>query len=58
MSETADPPSDEQKNVGFRRWVRGFARVLINRKTLLTAIQITLWVIRVVQFVAWMLGGF
>ena len=58
MSETTDPPSDEQKNVGFRGRLRGLCRTLVNRKTLLMAIQVILGIVRIVQFVAWMLGGF
>lgn len=58
MLETADPPSAEQKNVGFRKLVRGFGRAFVNRRTFMMAVQIIDLMTRIVQIVMCMLDGF
>lgn len=58
MSTTTDPPSDERKSV--ERWdkVRGLARVLVSRETLITAIRFLQLVVRIVTLIKQMFSGF
>jgi len=49
MVDTSDPPSDERKRAEFWRRVRGKARKLVNRQTLLLAIRILELMVRLAE---------
>ncbi len=58
MEKSTAPPSNERKFAEFwKRW-RGYVRVLVNRKTLMTALSILLWVVRIARLLRQMFGGF
>jgi hypothetical protein len=58
MLETTDPPSVERKSV--ERWekVRGFARKLVSRETIIAAIRVLQLLVRIVTLIKELFGGF
>lgn len=56
MSSTTDPPSDERKTASAKRRASGFDRKLVNRHTLIVAIQVVYWTVRIVKAVRQMFG--
>jgi len=53
-----DPPSAERNTAKFWKWVRAALRVLINRKTFLTALTVLLWADRLLRAAKRLLGDF
>lgn len=58
MSKATDPPSVERENAGFRDCVRDLGRKLVNPGTLMGAIRLLYWVVRIATLVMRMFGGF
>lgn len=55
---TNDPPSAERNNAKFWKWVRVILRKLVNRRTLLLALWVVLWIDRFMRAVKRLLGDF
>jgi hypothetical protein len=56
MSTTTDPPSDERKITSAKRRARGLGRKLVNRHTLIAALKIVYWTVRIAKVVRQMFG--
>ncbi len=56
MSCSTDPPSDERKTAGTRKRVRGLGRKLVNRYTLIVALQIVYLTVKIAKAVRQMFG--
>lgn len=56
VSKTTDPPSDERKTASTWRRVRGLGRKLVNRYTLIAALQVVYWTIRIIKAARQMFG--
>ena len=46
-----DPPKNERKIAAVVHRVRGLARKLINRRTLITAFQILYWIVKIARLI-------
>ncbi|MFT4159597.1 hypothetical protein [Shinella sp.] len=56
MSTMTDPPSDERKTANAGKRARGLGRKLVNRHTLIAALQIVYWTVRIIKAVRQMFG--
>ena len=56
MVEKADPPNVEWKKASVCTWVRGIARKLVNRRTLMLALQALYWVVKLARMLARLFG--
>ena len=56
MVENADPPNVERKKVSVCTWVCGIARKLVNRRTLMLALQALYWVVKLARMLARLFG--
>ena len=52
-----DPPNDGRKKALVGNLVRGLARKLINRQTLITAFQILYWIVKIARVLIRLMGG-
>lgn len=48
-ANATDPPGTEQKPAAAWERFRGIFRALVNRRTLLVALQILVWIVRIVR---------
>ena len=56
MVENSDPPNVERKKASVCTWVRGIARKLVNRRTLMLALQALYWVVKLARMLARLFG--
>lgn len=53
-----DPPSVERKSADSWEWARGLCRNLVNRRTLMIAISVLAWAVRVGNLLKRLFGDF
>ena len=51
-----DPPNVERKKASVCTWARGIARKLVNRRTLMLALQILLWIVKLARWLSRLFG--
>ena len=47
----------ERKDVSVGNWAHGFARRLVNRRTLIIALQILYWIVKIARLLARLMGN-
>ena len=52
-----DPPNVERKKASVCTWVRGIARKLVNRRTLMLALQALYWVVKLARWLTRLFGN-